>query len=96
MPTATWKGTQIAKSELHDVEIVEGNIYFKREDVNATFLRPSTHHTTCSWKGECNYFDVVVNGEVNANAAWVYEAPKAKAAHVKGRIAFWHGVDVKK
>lgn len=96
MPVATWKGQQIAKGELHDIEIVEGNVYFRREDVDARFLQPSQHHTVCAWKGDCSYFDVVVNGEVNKDAAWVYEDPKEKAKHIKGRIAFWRGVDVKK
>jgi uncharacterized protein (DUF427 family) len=96
MPSATWNGQTIAKGELHDVEMVEGNVYFRREDVNAAFLRPSTHHTTCAWKGECSYYDVVVDGKVNANAAWFYPTPKEKAAHIKDRIAFWHGVQVTK
>lgn len=96
MPTATWRGAVIAQSDLHDVEIVEGNIYFPRKDVRADLLRPSEKTTTCSWKGECNYFDVVVDGEVNKDAAWVYENPLPKAQHVKGRVAFWRGVEVKK
>jgi len=35
---------------------------------------------------------VVVDGEVNRDAAWFYAAPKPEAAHLGGYIAFWKGV----
>ena len=38
--------------------------------------------------------DVVVNGKTNLNAAWYYAEPMPAAAQIKGRIAFWHGVQV--
>jgi uncharacterized protein (DUF427 family) len=39
--------------------------------------------------------DVVVDGEVNANAAWYYPTPSEKAMQIKDRFAFWHGVEVR-
>ena len=48
----------------------------------------------CSWKGEASYFDVSVNGRENPGAAWYYPEPKAAAAQIKGRVAFWRGVEV--
>lgn len=45
-------------------------------------------------KGTARYYDVVVDGDVNANAAWYYPVTKPQAAHVAGRVAFWHGVRV--
>ena len=59
-----------------------------------TFLEPSEHHTVCGWKGTASYYDVVVDGARNANAAWYYPETKPEAEHVRGRIAFWHGVQV--
>lgn len=38
-------------------------------------FRPSSHTTVCGWKGTASYYDIVVNGETNANAAW-YVAPR--------------------
>ena len=90
--TATWNGAVLAKSE--DTVVVEGNHYFRPEDVDMAFLEPSTHHTVCGWKGTASYYDVVVDGTRNANAAWYYPETKPEADHVRGRIAFWHGVDV--
>ena len=49
----------------------------------------------CPWKGTANYFDVVVDGKTNANAAWVYNAPKTAAAPIAGHVAFWKDVEVK-
>ena len=48
----------------------------------------------CGWTGTAHYYDVVVNGEVNANAAWFYPDPKPEAEAIRGRVAFWKGVQV--
>ena len=53
-------------------------------------------HSTCSWKGTASYYDVVVDGEINKNAAWYYPDPKAKAENIKGYIAFWKGVEIQR
>jgi len=73
---------------------VEGNEYFPPEAVKREYLRPSNTHTTCAWKGVASYYDVVVNGQVNKDAAWYYPDPTDAAKHIKGRIAFWRGVRV--
>jgi uncharacterized protein (DUF427 family) len=50
--------------------VVEGNHYFPPDAVQQRFLRPSQSHTTCPWKGIASYYDVVVAGGVNPDAAW--------------------------
>lgn len=92
MVRAVWKGAVIAESE--DTVLVEGNHYFPREAVRGEHLRPSEHHTVCGWKGTASYYDVVVGGDVNGNAAWYYAEPKPDAVKVAGRVAFWKGVEV--
>ncbi len=89
---ARWNGTVIAASDT--CILVEGNAYFPPEDLHIEFLKPSDHTTTCHWKGVSNYFDVVVDGKTNSNAAWIYNAPKPAAAAIKGYVAFWNGVVV--
>lgn len=89
---ATWNETVIAESD--ETAVVEGNHYFSRESVKAEYLQPSNTHTTCPWKGEASYYDVVVNGQTNKDAAWYYPEPKEAAAEIKDRIAFWKGVRV--
>jgi uncharacterized protein (DUF427 family) len=89
---AIWNDTTIAESR--DTVVVEGNHYFAPEDVNSAYLQPSDLHTACPWKGEASYYNVVVNGTINPDAAWYYPHPKDAATNIQGRIAFWHGVKV--
>ena len=89
---AIWKGAVIAESE--DTVVVEGNHYFPHNAVRREHLKPSGHTTVCPWKGTAGYYDVVVGSEVNRNAAWYYAEPKDAAERIKGRVAFWRGVEV--
>ncbi|HWE54579.1 MAG TPA: DUF427 domain-containing protein [Acidimicrobiales bacterium] len=90
--TATWNGTIIAKSDR--TVVVEGNHYFPVEDVADGILTPSDTHTVCPWKGTASYYDVVVGGDRNSDAAWYYPEPKDAAKEITGRVAFWKGVEV--
>ena len=92
MPKAVWNGTVLAESD--DVEIVEENVYFPPDAVKMDLLKQSDTPYTCPWKGECQYFDVVVGSDVNKDAAFSYPEPKPAAANIKGYIAFWRGVEV--
>jgi len=94
MPKATWNGAVIAEAEDDEVEIVEGNVYFPPDKIDKTYLHDSQTHTVCPWKGTASYYDVVVNGDVNKDAAWYYPVTKAEAEHIAGYIAFWKGVSV--
>jgi len=90
--TATWNGKVIATSDR--TVVVEGNHYFPAADVKADVLQPSDTHTVCPWKGTASYYDVVVDGERNGDAAWYYPTPKAEATEILDHIAFWKGVEV--
>ncbi|MGH9929874.1 MAG: DUF427 domain-containing protein [Pyrinomonadaceae bacterium] len=89
---ATWNNTVIADSD--ETVVVEGNHYFPANSVRQNYLQPSSHHTTCPWKGQASYYDVVVDGQINKDAAWYYPQPKDAAAEIKDHIAFWRGVKV--
>jgi uncharacterized protein (DUF427 family) len=89
---ATWNGAVIAESD-NTVE-VEGNQYFPPDTIKQEYFQSSDTHTTCPWKGEASYYNVVVNGEVNKDAAWYYPATKPAADEIKGHVAFWRGVKV--
>ena len=94
MPKATWNGATLAEAPAADIRRVEGNVYFPPGAVNHALLRESQTHTTCHWKGVASYYDVVVDGEVNADAAWFYPATKPEADAIRGYVAFWKGVSV--
>jgi uncharacterized protein (DUF427 family) len=89
---AIWNGVTLAESD--DTVVVEGNHYFPSATVKADCLQPSATHTVCGWKGVASYHDVVAGGKINKDAAWYYPEPKAAAAQIKDRIAFWKGVTV--
>ena len=89
---ASWNGTTIAESA--DTVVIEGNHYFPRDAIRQEYFENSNTHTICPWKGEASYFNVVVNGETNKDAAWYYPDPKPAAQEIKDRVAFWRGVKV--
>lgn len=89
---AIWKDTVIAESD--DTVVVEGNHYFPESALNRAHVTFSNHKTTCAWKGQASYYSLLVDGELNADAAWYYADPKPEADMVRGRVAFWKGVKV--
>ena len=66
------------------------------DSVDRAYLRPSSTHTTCPWKGVASYYDVVVNGQANEDAAWYYPTPKEAARNIKDHVAFWRGVTIER
>jgi len=89
---ATWNGKVIAES--NDIVNVEGNVYFPIESVRKEFLNESDTQTVCHWKGTVSYYNLEVDGKENPDAAWHYPTPSGLASNVRGRVAFWKGVQV--
>lgn len=92
MPKAIWKGMTLADSNA--TRVIDGNHYFPPDSIQRDHFRESDAQTVCGWKGTAKYFDVVVDSEVNAEAAWYYPDPKPEAAEIKNYIAFWKGIEV--
>jgi len=89
---ATWNGALLAESD--DTVVVEGNHYFPADAIDRQFFAPSDHSSRCPWKGTASYYSLDVAGQRNENAAWYYPEPLAAAAEIRGRVAFWKGVQV--
>ena len=89
---AIWNGAVIAQSD--DLVVVEGNQYFPMDSLNREYVTFSNHKTTCHWKGQASYLSLLVNGELNTDAAWYYADPKPAAEEIKDRVAFWKGVAI--
>lgn len=105
---AVWNGAIIAEAEESEILQIEGNIYFHPDKVKKEFLEPSKTNTTCPWKGEASYYNLLVNGMKNEDAAWYYPNPKDGSTQIVSNsnnnkfggdfsnfIAFWRGVEVK-
>jgi uncharacterized protein (DUF427 family) len=89
---AMWNETVLAESDR--TVVVEGNHYFPPESIKSEYFRQSNTHTTCPWKGEASYYDVVVGEKANNDAAWYYPETSEAAKQIKGYVAFWKGVRV--
>ena len=96
MPRATWKGAVLAEAPADRVQVVEGNVYFPADAISRDHFTDSATQTVCPWKGTASYYDVVVDGETNRDAAWYYPEPKDAAANIRGHVAFWKGVQVER
>jgi uncharacterized protein (DUF427 family) len=91
---AIWNKQVIAESD--SIINVEGNSYFPLEAVNKEFVKNSEIQTVCHWKGTASYYSLEVDGVTNEDAAWYYPEPRPLADGIKGRVAFWKGVEVMK
>ena len=87
---ATWNGTTLAESS--DTVVVEGNHYFPADSIVKEYFQASETQTVCGWKGTASYYDVVVNGDTNKDAAWHYPQTKPDAKNIEGYVGFWKGV----
>ncbi len=89
---AIWNNQIIAES--NETIQVEGNHYFPPQSINNQFLKSSSTHTTCPWKGEASYNTLEVGSKKNKDAAWFYDNPKYAAQKLKNYVAFWKGVEI--
>lgn len=94
MALAKWNGVVLAESDTY--QFVEGNVYFPPESLNREYFRESDFTTTCPWKGDASYLDVVINGDSNQRAAWYYPEPSDEAGQIKDHVAFWKDVTVER
>lgn len=96
---ALWNDKVIAEANKDELIYIEGNWYFPKPTIKTEYFTPSETHTTCPWKGEASYFNVVVDGQTNSDAAWYYPEPKSSAIEQVKKdftdyVAFWRGVTV--
>ena len=89
---AIWNNTIIAES--NETVIVETNHYFPVDSIKLEYFKKNINTSVCGWKGTAEYYDIVVDGKTNPDAAWYYPSPKDAAKNIEGRIAFWRGVKV--
>ncbi len=89
---AIWNNQVLAESD--DTVVIENNHYFPVESLNKEYFTDSNTKSTCPWKGVASYYSLEVDGKSNHDAAWYYPDPKHPALAIKGRVAFWKGVEV--
>lgn len=56
-----------------------------------SLLKPSNTRTPCPYKGEAEYYDVVLpGGKVYKDIVWYYPTPLQEAAPVTGCLCFYN------
>ncbi|MFJ3640189.1 DUF427 domain-containing protein [Streptomyces sp. NPDC090108] len=63
--------------------------YLPPQDVRTDLLVPAPGSTWCEWKGRAVYWDLVVDGEVRARAAWSYPRPTSGYERLTDHFAFY-------
>ncbi len=63
--------------------------YIPPEDVEKIYFQKSSRQTYCEWKGIANYYDITVEEQHTANAAWYYANPTPYFAVLKDHLAFY-------
>jgi len=86
-------GTNVVATS-DDIVTVEGNAYFPLPSVAEGVLIPSSTTSVCPWKGVASYYDVHVDGQSVPDGAFTYRHPSPLARRIKGRVAFWKGIEV--
>ena len=63
--------------------------YLPPEDVRTELLQPTSHATTCPFKGEASYWSVAVGDQVHDDIVWSYQTPIQQAADIAGLLCFY-------
>ncbi|KAK0628094.1 hypothetical protein DIS24_g10806 [Lasiodiplodia hormozganensis] len=64
--------------------------YIPPTSVDPAVLRPSQTKTKCPYKGEAEYYDVVVDGETAKDVVWYYRNPTQESALIVGALCFYN------
>ena len=90
---ATWNQIIIAESD--NTVSFQGEIYFPKASLRKEYFRISPDNKYCPLKGDLKSFDIILDGEMLANAAW---SPVEKRDNIPssiiGLIAFSKPVQV--
>jgi len=90
---AVLKRHVIAESD--DVVECKGYQYFPSAAVRTDWLEKAVKtESDHACPHGVQFYDVVVDGERHARAAWSYEAPRPEMRQVGGRFGFWEDVKV--
>ena len=96
---AVWNNQIVAEADRSELIYIEGNWYFPGSSIKSEFYQETDTPYTCPWKGECQYYDVTVDGKVAKDAAFRYPNPLPTAIErvkhdFSNHYAFWNGVEV--
>lgn len=86
-------GQTVAKSNvaMHLLETgLPTRYYLPLASTDQTVLRKTDLTTKCPYKGEAQYYDVVVGGETHKNLVWYYRTPIGESLAITGLVCFYN------
>jgi uncharacterized protein (DUF427 family) len=63
--------------------------YIPQADIAMAHLEPNRGGSICEWKGEAQYWDVMIAGSRMVGAGWSYPSPSASFEGIRDHIAFY-------
>ncbi|KZL65605.1 duf427 domain protein [Colletotrichum incanum] len=86
-------GRSIAKTDFA-VHLLETGLptryYLPLASVDQSVLRKSELMTKCPYKGDAEYYHIVVNGEEHKDLVWYYRLPTHESAGIAGLLCFYN------
>lgn len=64
--------------------------YLPLASVDQSVLRKSDLTTKCPYKGDAEYYHIVVNGEEFKDLVWYYRLPTHESAGIAGLLCFYN------
>ncbi|CAD0105905.1 unnamed protein product [Aureobasidium uvarum] len=87
------KGTVIAESPTC-MQLYESGLpvryYIPLTSISTAVLRASKTTTQCPYKGEAEYYDVVIDGETHKDIVWFYTRPTLECGTIAGLCCFYN------
>jgi uncharacterized protein (DUF427 family) len=87
------KDTVIADSSAAYVLIETGlptRYYLPKTSCNFELLEPTNSVTSCPYKGDANYYSIVLDGEEYKDYVWWYRYPTPESSLIAGRVCFYN------
>ena len=86
-------GTVVAESSVFWMLIETGlpvRYYLPKTSANMELLEPTKTVTSCPYKGDANYYSIVIDGKEYKDYVWWYRYPIAESIAVAGKICFYN------
>ncbi|EME39460.1 hypothetical protein DOTSEDRAFT_91796 [Dothistroma septosporum NZE10] len=64
--------------------------YLPLTSIDAGVLRKTKTRTQCPYKGEAEYYSVMVDGKVHEDVVWYYTTPLLESARIEGLCCFYN------
>jgi len=64
--------------------------YLPKTSVNFELLEPTKTVTSCPYKGDANYYSILLDGKEYKDYVWWYRYPTPESVAIAGRVSFYN------